>query len=154
MSPYITALTKDNVFFSQWAYLSFMPQANLEKRFLGAHYFEKPFTREEITDHELTIFGPYYMGQYQHAQSENKLRTILGIAPLAVDRYPEERMAQLVEQGRIVQKGSFKNALGGYRVDYLVWDSKTDPAWSVTKVSGLTQVFSKDGMFVYKVSSL
>src|SRR6185437_14369694 len=45
LAPYVPAYTRDNVYFAPAAYLSYMPNAEIFTRYLGAHYFDRPFMR-------------------------------------------------------------------------------------------------------------
>ncbi|MBI3572129.1 hypothetical protein HY091_01170 [Candidatus Kaiserbacteria bacterium] len=153
LAPYIPAYTRDNVYFSPWAYLSYLPQAEVNTRFLGAHYFERPFTRESVTSRELDVFGAYYVGRSQHAATANKARRLLGLPVILEPRYPEEEVNALVAREAMLQRGSWQNALAGYRVDYLAWDTVADPGWNIGAVPGLTKVYAANGILVYAVAA-
>lgn len=151
LSPYIPAYTRDNVFYSTWADTSYLPQSEVEARFIGVHYFDPAFTRETITNAEIDALGAQYLGAYQHAVMINKVRKLFGLVPLQVERYPEARIQKLLDEARAVRASTFRNALQGRRVDYLVWDTVADPAWRVPQTPGLTRLYEANGVIVYSV---
>ncbi len=152
LAPYIPAYTRDNVYFSPWAGVAYLSQDEVNTRYLGAHYFDASFSTSTVIANENDVFGAYYVGRYQHAATENSLRRLLHLPPVTVARYPEDAIAALVAKKKQLQQGSFRAALGGYRVDYLVWDSTLHPEWKITRVPGLAAVYEANGIKVYAVS--
>lgn len=153
LSPYIPAYTRDNVFYSPWADVSYLPQSEVESRFIAVRYFDPAFTRETITDAEIDVLGAQYLGAYQHTAMINKVRKLFGLTPLQIERRPEAVIQRLLAEARSVRAGTFQHALQGRRVDYLAWDTIADPAWRVPQTPGLTRLYEANGIAVYAVSN-
>lgn len=151
LSPYIPAYTRDNVFYSTWADVAYLPQSEVDARFIGTRYFDPTFTRDMILNFEIDVLGAPYLGEYQHTVMINKLRKFFGLAPLPTERYPEEIIQKLLTEAKRVREGTFKDALQGYRVDYLVWDTRADPLWKIPKTSGLIKLYEANDIAVYSV---
>lgn len=151
LSLYIPVYTRDNVFYSTYADVSYLPQSEVEERFMGVRYFDPTFTRETITNFEFDVLGAKYLGTYQHGLQINKVRKLFGLAPLPIERYPEEIIQKLLAEAERVRASTFKNALHGYRVDYLVWDTLADPLWNFSKTPGLTKLYEANNLVVYSV---
>ena len=153
LSTYIPAYTRDNVYFAPYAFLSYMSDREVEARFVGAHYLDPMFTRADIIAVQQDVFGLYYIARYQHAQQVNKIRTLLHLAPETVEQYPDALIAQMLASSTVLRAGTFTNALGGYRVDYVAWDSAAEPQWRVAKLAGFSKVFEANGVVIYKKTS-
>lgn len=149
LSPYIPAYTHNNVFFSNWVFLSYISQSEIEKRFLGSRYFDLPLSREEILEAESELFGSYYMARFQHSQTINKLHKIFGLKPVSVERYPEVVVEKLKARAKDLEKGSFENALSGLKANFVVWDSIKDSHWRLPK--NFTKMFEANGLIVYAI---
>lgn len=149
LSPYIPAYTRDNVFFSNWAEVSYLPQSEIETRYLGNEYFNTNFSSSTVRADETAVLGSSDVGIYQHALTENHLRKLFGLPLLTPARYEDARIASLVTKETQLQKGSFNAALAGYRADYVVWDTVADPGWNLAKVKDKTLVYAANGIQVY-----
>ncbi len=151
LSLYIPAYTHDNVYYTYVAFLSYLPNSELYARFVGAHYFDASFTREDIIAHEAGVFGLAGVGAYQHGAMLNRLRAVVHLPPLPFTRYPEAEIATLLSAGTQARKGTFTDALGGYHAEYLVWDRIAEPEWQVGKVPGIQKVFEGNDISVYQL---
>jgi len=152
LSTYIPAYTRDNVLFSSWAEVNLMPDREVRDRFIRWHYFDG-LTRESIIAREADVFGAYYLGVWQHTAQINKLRRLLGMPPLVVDRYPESDIQSLIDQEHLLQKKPFLAAIQGYHLRYLVWDTTLHPEWRVAAVPGLHKLYEANGLVVYAMPS-
>lgn len=151
LSLYIPAYTRDNVFFSSYAQESYMPDAEIEERFLLGHYFDPPLSREDIIRSEQAVFGAQYVGRWQHAETMNKVRAALGLAPISLERYPEEKIQSLIASEKNVQLVPFALAVQDYRVEYLLWDKVNDPSWRMPASPAFRKVYEEGDFVVYAV---
>lgn len=152
LSGIIPAYTHDNVFFSGAAGLYIMPQSEIRSRFLAAHYFDTALTREIMTDGlamERQVYGNYYIEVSAHTRSLNKLRRIIGLEPLPIERYPEADIESLIQEWQDQKARSFMQILSQYRVDYVVWDRAAHPEWRIDAIPGLRKVFEDGDIVVY-----
>jgi hypothetical protein len=151
MSYYIPAYTSDNVYSSGYAILFFLSDKEAEERFIINHYWDV-FTPEYIAANERSIFGAQHLDEYFHNQSKNKLRKLLGLAPVAYERIPESALARVVAEAKTIQTLSFESALKRYRVDYIVWDTSTDPSWKLNRYLFLEKQYENGSVVIYKVN--
>lgn len=152
LSGIIPAYTHDNVFFSGAAGLYIMPQSEMRSRFLAAYYFDTALTREIMTDGlsmERQVYGNYYIEVSAHARSLNKLRRVMGLEPLPVERYPEADIESLIQEWQDQKSRSFMQVVSQYRVDYVVWDRAVHPEWHIDTIPGLHVVYESDDIVVY-----
>lgn len=152
LSNIIPAYTHNNVFFSSAAGLYIMPQREMRSRFLAAHYFDTELTRDRMTDGlamERQVYGNYYIEVSAHTRSLNKLRRVLGLEPLPIERYPEADIQLLIEEWGAQKSRSFMQVLAGYRVDYVIWDRAAHPEWDIDTIPGLRKVFESGDIVVY-----
>ncbi len=122
----------------------------MRARFLAEHYFDVPFTRDTILFFERQIYGLHYIEVAAHTKSLNTLRHVFGLSPIPIERYPEADIALLIQQEQTLRARPFAEALSGYRLDYLVWDSVLHPEWNVRQVKGLQKVYESNGIIIYK----
>ncbi len=153
LSELIPVYTQDNVFFAREANLHYMSDNEVQQRVLISDYFSPTITQKSLIDEERSIWGTYYIDQYAHELQMNKLRHLLGIKEKVVKRYPENEIKSLVDEGNRIKSVEFRDVLSPYRVDYVVWDTASDPEWDVPhKVPGLIVVHKdlEHGILIYK----
>ncbi len=146
LSTMIPVYTSQNVLYSSFSILFFMTDMEAENRFIINHYFDT-FTPEFVLKNQRMIFGGYYINEYGHNLSKNKLRKVVGLPTQNYSLVPGDILDKVVLDAKVVQKQSFKDVLGKYRVDYIVWDTRRNPEWKLDRFHFLTKVYS-DNMFV------
>jgi hypothetical protein len=149
LSPYISAYTHNNIFFSHGGNMYFVPQKEVRQRFLIQHYFDEPFSYDEVVRLEKQIYGTYYINRSAHQRTENRLRLLFGVPEEAVERHPEGDMQTLVREEQELRMRSFADALLGFRVDYLIWDKAVHPEWNMSSSTLLREVYQRDNILVY-----
>lgn len=149
-SLYVPAYTRDNVFFSSYAQQMLISNQAVQDRYIRWHYFDS-LTRQSIIANEADVFGAHYLGRWQHITEINKARTLVGLTPLAVARYPEDTIGKLINEEHVLQEASFYSAIQGYTVQYFVWDSVQEPLWGVNTVPGLHKLYEANGIMVYAI---
>lgn len=155
LSYLIPAYTRDNVFYTPGATLYIMPQRDIRMRFLLQHYFGAPFTRDDFSSGlalERQIYGNFYIEQSAHRASLNTLRRLVGLGAIPVARYPEDDIASLIEEEKSLRTRPFLESLSPYRVDYILWDKKSEPEWRIDRIAGLSRVYEAEGVVVYKIA--
>jgi hypothetical protein len=151
ISAYIPAYTHNNVLWAPYAFLSYLPDEEVERRYIASHYLDHAFTLEDIQRSELDVFGLAYLASAQHESQVNKLRSVLHLTPHAFERYPAADFGRVASSSEKVRAGSFKDALRGYRIDYLVWDSVKEPDWRMDRIRGTEELYGANGLVVYKL---
>ena len=151
ISGLIPIYTSQNVFYNFYSILFFLPNSEVEKRFIIIHYFDN-FRPQYVQENERLIFGNFYIDQYNHNLSKNKIRRLLGIKETSYTMLPETEINRIVDKARIMQKNDFEKEIKTYRIDYLVWDSIKNPDWKINRFKFLKQVYSTNGIIIYKVN--
>jgi uncharacterized membrane protein len=151
LNNYIPIYTSQNVYFSGLAILSFMTNEEVKNRFIINHYFDD-FTDGYIRLMQRNIFGGFYVNEYGHNLSKNKLRKLFGLPLVAYQMVPDLEIQKIKLLAQTIQKNSFEKELKTYRVDYLIWDSAKDPNWKVKDLKFLKQVYSSNGIIIYKIN--
>lgn len=151
LARYVPAYTHNNVYYAREANLFYVPQREIEHRFVAQHYFARPYGRSELLRDERQIFGTYYMEQYAHEQSANRYKRLLGLSEDTTPRYPEEKIAELVAEINASQGKQFKEVIMPYRADILVWDRVRNPAWNIDAIPELKKITDIGEFSVYQI---
>lgn len=149
LSPYISSYTHNNIFFSHGGSMYFVSQEEVRQRFLAQHYFDEPFSFDDVVRLEKQVYGTYYINRSAHQRTENRLRSLFEIPEEAIERHPEGDMQSLVREKQQLRARSFDDALLGFRVDYLIWDKAIHPEWNLSNGAMLHEVYSHDNILVY-----
>ncbi|MCX6701648.1 MAG: hypothetical protein NTX96_00420 [Candidatus Zambryskibacteria bacterium] len=128
-----------------------MTNEEVENRFIINHYFDN-FTDGYIRDNQRKIFGGHYVDEYGHDLSKNKLKKLFGLPQVQYQMVPDSEIQRIKLLAQKIQKESFEKELKTYRVDYIVWDTFKDPNWKLKDLKFLKQVYSVNGIIVYKVN--
>lgn len=147
---YIPIYTKQNVFYSGYSILFFMTDDEVENRFIINNYFEK-FTDEFVVEKQRGIFGGYYVNEYGHNASKNKLRKLLGQETQVYVLVPPSQVEHIKAKAKTIQKDSFEKVLGTYRADYILWDKIANPNWKVENQKFLKEVYQSGNFTIYQV---
>lgn len=151
LSTFIPAYTHNNVFFAHEATLHFMSNAEVWNRFLIASYFEPEITEKYIFRYERSIWGTYYINNFQHGEQENTFRSMIGLPLRTLDRLPKSEMERFVKDWTGIKQKPFRDIVAPYRVDYIIWDKQKEPWWNVVeKVPGAHLVFEDRNLYVYQ----
>ena len=150
ISAFIPIYTAQNIFFTGYSILFFMTNDEVESRFVINHYFDT-FTDDYVRSSQRSIFGGYYVNEYGHSLSKNKLRKLFGIEPVAYQLVPDHEVERIQTLAEGIQKQDFEMVIKRYKADYLVWDSLKDPQWNVNDSDFLEQLFSDNGIFIYRI---
>jgi hypothetical protein len=153
LSRLIPAYTSQNVFYAREANLHYMSNAEVRERFLVRNYFDPPLAREDIFDIERSVWGTYYINRWQHAQQSNKILGVFGLPKKEVARLPDEEVERLLNDDQKLKQKDFRDIIARYRVDYLVWDTPSDPEWAVdSRAPGLVLVaLVGEGFRIYRI---
>jgi len=151
LSTYIPIYTKQNVYYAGYSILFFMTDKEVHERFIINNYFEK-FTDEFVRKNQRGIFGGYYVNEYGHNASKNKVRKLFGMETVSFDMVPLHEVDNIKTQAQAIQKNTFEQALKAYKADYVVWDSIKNPNWKVDKLKSLERVYEFNGIIIYKIN--
>ena len=105
-----------------------MTQDEVLNRFAINHYYDL-FTRDDIRSAQKDIFGYYYINEYKHNLSKNKLRKLFGLSEVTYEMVPEEKINEILAIVKETHSQSFEKVLKIYKADYLVWDRNKNPDW-------------------------
>ncbi len=150
MSGFIPIYTSQNVYYSPYAILFFLTDKEAEDRFIINHYFDT-FTASYVLKNQRMIFGGYYINEYGHNLSKNKILNVLRLPQVSYILVPAPVLQSVVDRAKIIQSESFDTALHTYQADYVVWDTVKNPDWKLDRFSSLTPVYSANGIIVYTV---
>ncbi|KND50757.1 MAG: hypothetical protein ABA06_04705 [Parcubacteria bacterium C7867-001] len=151
LSTYIPAYTRDNVLWAPYAFLSYMPQTEVEQRYLASHYLDGVFGYEELRATEADVFGLAFIAHAQHESQLNKVRSLLGLARVDTEKVREQELFRLASSSENIRAGTFEGAVAGMRIDYIVWDTVKNPDWRIDRVSGLNKRYEANGIVVYEL---
>jgi hypothetical protein len=150
LSGYIPIYTSQNIYSSGGAILSFMTDEEVYKRFIVNHFFDT-FTDDYVRSNQRQIFGGYYVNEYGHNLSKNKLRKLFGMETVSYIMVPDEAVQKIKILAQTIQKDSFEKEIKTYKVDYLVWDKVKNPEWKIMNQKFLKEVYTSGGIVVYRV---
>ncbi|HEY4482988.1 MAG TPA: hypothetical protein VI953_02315 [Candidatus Paceibacterota bacterium] len=63
--------------------------------------------------------------------------------------FPDSTFDKLVADYQTFVSRPFESELNKYRLDYVVWDKKRDPNWSLDQYKSLKQIFEQDKVVIY-----
>jgi len=141
--------TSQNVYSSALGILFFMTDKESRERFIINHYFDN-FNESFVVANQRKIFGGYYINEYGHNLSKNKLRKLLGMREEDYKLVPEDKVADLIKEARVVQSKNFPTILSSYKVHYLIWDKNKDSNWQINKYE-FRPVFEANNIVIYKI---
>ncbi len=150
LSYFIPVYTSLNVFYNPFSILFFMRNEEVKNRFILSHYFDS-INRDHVLLRQRFVFGGYYINEYGHTGSKNRIRKLLGQPVDNTEMIPASVIDGIVAEAHGIQKNDLLPQLKKYKVDYIVWDSVKDPQWKVKTMKGLQSVYEANGIFVYKV---
>lgn len=150
LSAYIPIYTAQNIYFSGGSILSFMTDIEVHNRFIINRYFDN-FTDDYVRYNQRQIFGGYYVNEFGHNKSKNKLRKLFGMKQVPYTMVPDEAVLKIKTLAQTIQKESFEKNIKTYRVDYLVWDKMKNPEWKVENLDFLKKVYTSGEIVVYEV---
>ena len=153
LSMLIPVYTSNNIYYGPFANLFFMSDNETEQRFIVSHYWNN-FSKNFITTYEREIWGTHFVNDYNHNQSKNALRKIIGWKPVQYARFSDSEINRVISDAHVIQKQQFKDVLkkSGYKVDYLVWDKNKDTEWKPDAMPFLKPVFVSGNVVVYQVT--
>ncbi|MFZ2621013.1 MAG: hypothetical protein WAX37_00685 [Minisyncoccia bacterium] len=152
IGDYIPIYTGENVYFEYASVLYYMTNDEVLQRFIINHYFDK-FTPEYILLKQRHIFGGYYLNEYGHNLSKNKLRKLFGLPQIKYEMVPNSEVQRIELLAEEIQKESFIKELKTYRADYIVWDSIKNPNWKIKDQRFFKEVYSSNGIFIFSINS-
>ncbi len=150
LSYLLPAYTHDNVYYA-W-YIFNMPASDREvmERYLLSHVFEPDFYK----DPSLGISTETQVLWTQPFQTERNTQSVQRLfhIPTEERHSPTQEIAFASSTlARLRSRGLDLRALGAYRLDYIVWDTRDQPGWNLDRVAGLTKVFQDGGIEVFTV---
>jgi len=152
ISNFLPIYTKQNIYYSAYSILFFMTNEEVEKRFVINNYFED-LNEEVIRYRQRSIFGSFYLNEYGHNLSKNKLRKLFGLPQVSYEMVPPEEIERIRSLVESIKKESFEKQIKTYKVDYIVWDSVKDPEWNIHKLKFVKEVYSNNGIFIFSINS-
>lgn len=150
LADLIPIYTHANVYFATNAYAYFTSDAEILDRFVLSNYYET-MDRGLVVSHFLSIYGIHDLDLALRATRENYVRALLRLPVISVDRYPAEAVERVLKRARELQSAPFDRELRRFRVDYVVWDRKSQPAAAIDSLPNLQRVYDHDGFLVYRV---
>ncbi len=147
ISNLIPGYTHNNVYYVGGANLHYLSDREVMERFFITHYFEVPFTEEFVREYERDIWRVRYVNAYAHTQSENRVRKFFGLAPLEVERLPQDAIEGALAVGRAVGERAFVEVIRSFRADYLLWDRHEDPHWVIPTLASLEATFGDVALY-------
>jgi len=150
ISGLIPVYTSNNVFYSRYANLFLMSDAEVQERFV-LHNFFGEFNRDFIVEKERAIWGVRYVDRYGDAVQANKWRKLLGFELKDETRLPKGEVDKILAAADQIQNDSFERGLEKYRVDYFIWDKKKNSEWLLAGQNFLENIFEDNDFAVYKI---
>ena len=98
------------------------------------------------------LFGVRYVDQAAHASRTNRVRAIVRLPPLSTDVLPKDAVDAVLARAAALKDEPFDRALGGRKLDYVVWDVAADPAWAFEGRTGFSRAFSTGDFVIYTVT--
>lgn len=152
----ITAIyTHNNIFHGDATLLHFMPSEEILDRFIINNYFNddlQNWSKDQFIKAERRIWGTGFVNEYQKEASANRYRRLLGLDEYLPDRLPDEVVADALARHTEVQAKSFSEAVGNYRVDYVVWDRLRNPDYKVDQTPELTLLEQIGELYIFKLN--
>ncbi len=153
LSSWIPIYTSANVYFAGQARFFWVPNAEVLERFLIAHFFD-PITPEFVARHIREIYGVEFADIAGHNRQINRVRSLFGLQPFAVDPVPEHAIGRVLDRSRELGQEGFERALKRYRAEYIVWDAAAEPGRPYDALAFLERAAEIDGFRIYRVREL
>lgn len=150
ISHLVPLYTADNVFYAREANLFFLSDQEVWERFIINNYY-KDFTRDFAIANERFIWGVHYRDEYHHNLSKNKLRKMFFLDQKEYQAIPESAIDNFLKLAEQIKSSILESNLAKYRVDYLIFDSKSD-LWKQEDLNFAELVANFDGFFIYKIN--
>jgi hypothetical protein len=150
LSELIPIYTSDNVYYFGMAGLFFLPNKEMQERYLINNYWEDISMSSVALDYG-PILGAYYQSNHMINDNKNKLRKLLLLEPKSYPVVPPDEIRKFVDFSDQIKKGDFEKQLKKYRVDYLIWDKKTNPNWPIQNLTFLDLQYEKNDIAIYKI---
>ena len=83
--------------------------------------------------------------------NENKIRHLFNLSEKKADRFPEQKIREVLEINTELRRQTFYSLSGKYRTDYIVWDTKKDMRWNFMEDPLFQEVKKIDDFVVYKI---
>lgn len=152
ISSLLPSYTHVNVYYAREANMHYASDDEVERRYVASEYFSSHVDGETIRDNERLIWGTYYTNRRQHAAQVNKLLNALGLDVHEVEQLPETEIVRILADIKRQHERDFREVLGPYRADYIIWDRREDPTWEPEiQVLGLTKLFDENDIVVYRL---
>jgi hypothetical protein len=148
LSYLIPAFTDDRVYYLK--FVSNLPGSDRE--LIERYLFARQFDPEFFNDPNLGIeYGHQILWEnYFHPENLPYYRW-LGLKLEPHYTYEEERhFAQGVLRELESDGGITFERMRKYRLDYIVWDKERYPRWTIDRIQGLEEVYSENGIVVYR----
>jgi len=152
LSLLIPIYTPNNVYFAVPARLYFVPQQEILDRFVLNNYFAK-FDRDFVIRNFRSIYGVYYTDLAAHLIQENKIRSILELAPKSAQPFPTEAINTVLARKKELAGKSFARELVRYRVDYLVFNKRANYSSFFDSAGFLKRVWDGGDYAIYAISA-
>ncbi|MEK7507183.1 MAG: glycosyltransferase [Patescibacteria group bacterium] len=149
LSQLIPVYTANNVFYSRYANLFLLTDAEIYERFIINNYFEK-FDRQFILANDRAIFGVRYVDRYGHAVQGNKLRKLLGLKPEPEIYLPAAAIDQFLTLAAKLQSQPFSILTKKYQIDYFVFENDAQQLGRPKLLKVGKPVFENKNFVVYQ----
>jgi hypothetical protein len=157
ISYFVPIYTSLNVYYNTFGILFFLSDKEALDRYIIANYFDD-FTPEYVKERERSILGAQNTNLYGKASTENKIRKLLGLQQLKVDRFPKADIDKVLEEAKILQSRKFNELIKTYKVNYIIVDRNKDTPREKKLYTELqnkkyfTFAFTENGIEIYKVN--
>jgi hypothetical protein len=152
ISYLVPIYTKENVFYSPYSILFFMPDTEVHKRFLINHFFDD-IDQNFVLRNQRAIFGAFYTDLYGHNQSKNKIRKLFFIPTVSYDFVPQAKITNVLKEAKAIHNTGFEKSLYSFEADYLIWDTNKDLNWEISRFNNFQLMYSSNGIFIYKIKT-
>lgn len=150
-SEYLPAHTGRYVFFAVSAANLTATDAEWEERFLLSRYWDD-VTPAYVREHQRALFFSGKAVAHDAARQQDRVRRFLGGAVPHRELVPDDAVAAIIRRAQDIQAQPFEAGVARYRVDYVLWDKETDPAWEFAGRPGYEQVFEDGTIVLYRVA--
>jgi hypothetical protein len=152
LSCLIPIYTLNNVFYSRNASLHFMPDKELQQRFV-INNFWSIFNEDSVKNqYNLYLRGAYYSTKYDDNQNRNKIRRLFFLPLKNYDFVPKDDVSNFIKLVDEIQKGNFENELKKFKIDYLIQDKNEDNGWPINELKFLKLVYEANNITIFKVN--
>jgi len=147
----IGAFTGNRVFYVHNANLHVMTNEEVWTRYLLEHQ-DDTLSDTYLLQHVGEIWGTHYQDVYGYTTQLNKLRKILGMAPLPAKLLPDSAIEDFRAFAAKLRKEPAGEALGDRRLDYAIEEPGfTLPSWLKSEFPSMHEVYTANDLTIFEL---